>query len=897
MTRESNGPAARRPRAGTRSAGRPVRPVRPASPARSAAEATWARRLRLAASAFAVLIAAVGLATTPAHPARAAAAAPADASPLTRGGSGQFSSLQVTVSQTKDLINQNVDVSWTGGTQTEPPGAFYVNFLEIMQCWGDDPATGPDPSQCEYGGLTVGAAVSGNYVTTREVATTGLVDPKETDVPPGYNGPDVYMPFQPAPQAAPTAPYSRPPLVSQDNSDYYDNADTNEIDYTLTDADGSGNQYFQMLTNTQSPGLGCGQEVADPAAAGGQTVEPCWLVVIPRGNVEVNGNAVSGTTAASALQSSPLSASNWADRIVFPLEFQPVTTACAIGADEVQTAGDEQVADAMDSWQPGLCAKDPSTPYSYAEVSDDSARNELETTAPALQFVSDPLFTPFGQTPPDVLYAPVAVNALTISFYIQAPPNSPGAGGQITQLNLNARLLAKLLTQSYRDSVAANDPFTDVPTGNPVDLTSDPEFLALNPQFKGLNFGENNLGANDIPDIILPFGDADAYSELWNWITQDPAARDFLDGYQDNDPQHDGNPNYSGMTVNPNYYKLQLPIEDFPTVDPYCAPVQAVTTVNPETPLCGIALHPYVNTMDDGAADASQGNQGLRTTWTDIGDEIGDWGTSPAEADGKIAVLALTDAASAAKYDLPTAQLCNDEAGQTDPDGQISPAGNLATDCLPATEQTMDEAVGDALPSAVDPSVLIPNTHSVDPYAYPLTTITYAATVPSDLTEAEGAQYAQLLNYIAGPGNTVGLDPGDLAPGYAPLPAALAAQTVAAASAMATAAGVPVPTGTSSTGPTEGALPPAEGALPAFPVPTALPTRGPVPTGPATGTVVRETLPAYDLAGSDSTSANPVGSVRYVLLGCLLAAGIGAGGGPSLLLYARRLGRGPLPPG
>ncbi|HEV2639164.1 MAG TPA: hypothetical protein VGX23_28750 [Actinocrinis sp.] len=878
--------------AGARTAGRAGAPSPPAG---------RIRRLRLAASAFAVLIAAVGLATTPAHQARAAAARPQDATPVTKSGTGQFGSLKVTVSQTQDLIDQNVDVSWTGAAQTYPSGAFYTNFLEIMQCWGDDPATGPDPSQCEYGGLSVGAAVSGQYVTTREVATTGLVDPKETDVPAGYGGPDIYMPFVPAPQSAPATPYSRPGLVAQDNSDYYDNADTNEIDYTLTDADGSGNQYFHMLTNTQSPGLGCGQVVAEPAAPGGAGVEPCWLVVVPRGNLEVDGNTVSGTTAASALQSSPLSASNWANRIQFPLDFQPVTSACAIGANEVQTAGDEQVADAMDSWQPGLCAKDPTAPYSYSEVSDDSARNELNTPDPGLQFVSDPLSTSFGETGPATVYAPVAVNALTVSFYIQYPPGSASAGGQITALNLNARLLAKLLTQSYRDAVAANDPYTDVPSQNPVDLTADPEFRALNPQFASLNFGENNFGANDIPDLILPFGDADAYTGLWTWITQDPAARAFLDGAPDNDVHNHGVATYSGMVVNPNYYKLQLPIEDFPTVDPYCAPVQPVTTVNQETPLCGIALHPYVNTMDDGADEASQGNQGLRTTWSDIGDEIGNWGTSPAEADGKIAILALTDSATAAKYDLPTAGLCDDLAGQTDANGQITPAGNLSVDCVPATAQTLAAAVADALPSAVDPSVLIPNTHSVDPYAYPLTTITYAATVPSMLTPTQGAQYAQLLDYIAGPGNVTGLQPGELAPGYAPLPASLLAQTLAVAASLPTTAGVPAVTGTSGAGTGTGAGSAGQGAaqeqvLPDFPVPTALPTRGPVPTGPASGSVVRETLPAYDLAGSDRTAPDPVGTVRWVLMICLLVCGLSVGGGPVLLYVARRLGRGWFPP-
>jgi len=862
-----------------------------AAPSRAA---TRVRRLRLAASAFAVLIAVGGLVSTTAHPAKAATAtAPGDStggSAMTLSGTGEFSSLQVTVSQTQDLINQNVDVSWTGATPTYPgAGTFYRDFVQIMQCWGDDAATGPDPSQCEFG-VTTASSLSGTLVISRQMTVGAAADPLETDVPPNPGINNYYMPFVPAPQSGPTTAYKRPALDTQDDSDYFDNADTNEVDYARTDADGSGNKYFQMQNNTESPGLGCGQAVTDPSAPGGTTNEPCWLVVVPRGDTDVNGDVVTGDSANSALNSSPLSATNWSHRIVFPLNFQPASTACAIGANEVQTAGDEQLAEAMSNWQTGLCSQYPNTPYSYSELSDDESRNQLNTASPGLQFVSQPLATPFGQTAPDVLYAPVAVNALTISFYIQEPLGAPDAGGQVTQLNLNARLLAKLLTQSYQDAVAENDPYTDVPKQNPVDLTTDPEFLALNPQFQGLRFGANN-----IPDIILPFGTADSFSELWTWINQDPAARAFLNGIPDNQGNY-GNPNYSGMVVNPNYYKLQLPLEDFPTTDPYCQPPVAALSINPETPLCGIALHPYFNTMDQGAQAASQGNQGLRTTWVLSANQTGSWGSTAPEGDGSIAILALSDAATAANYDLPTASLCNDEAGETNASGQIIPAGNLATDCVSATPQAMDAAVGDAEQSTIDPSVLIPNTHTIDPRAYPLTTITYAATVPSALTADQGAQFANLLEYIAGPGQVPGLAPGDLAPGYAPLPKALAAQTVTVAGDLRTDAGVPVTSTPTSTPTTLTTAPPGQ-ALPAFPVPTGLPTPGPLPTGPTAGVVTRETLPGVDLAGSASTAPDPLGQVRYVLLFCLLAAGLSVGAGPALLIYARRLAGGRNPRG
>ncbi len=89
-----------------------------------------------------VEIAAVGGAQNAATPASSA---------VTVSGSGSFAGLKVTVAQTRDLINQTVKVSWTGGRPTNDQAAFDVDYLQIMQCWGEA-ATGPERTQCEFGG-------------------------------------------------------------------------------------------------------------------------------------------------------------------------------------------------------------------------------------------------------------------------------------------------------------------------------------------------------------------------------------------------------------------------------------------------------------------------------------------------------------------------------------------------------------------------------------------------------------------------------------------------------------------------------------------------------------------------------------------------------------------------
>ena len=64
-----------------------------------------------------------------------ASAAPQDVKPrvegsaVTKSGSGEFKDLEVTVSQTTNLVNQVVRVSWKGGKPTKPDfGLLGVNY-------------------------------------------------------------------------------------------------------------------------------------------------------------------------------------------------------------------------------------------------------------------------------------------------------------------------------------------------------------------------------------------------------------------------------------------------------------------------------------------------------------------------------------------------------------------------------------------------------------------------------------------------------------------------------------------------------------------------------------------------------------------------------------------------
>ncbi|MEY9927814.1 hypothetical protein ABH926_002448 [Catenulispora sp. GP43] len=865
---------------------------------------------RTISGVFAICVAVSGLLAGPAQHAAAgplSSAAQDASSSQTKDGTGAFSGMAVTVDKTQNLINEAVGISWTGAPTTLPLNNntnFGADYLQIMQCWGDEP-TGPDATQCEFGGTTLGGP------TTRRLNNPQLPDPL---LPPGIaDDPNQeYEDFVPAPTTAPTSAYV-PPAPTKDPSNIatsFDSSNTDEIPYARTYANGTGHVYFQLDTVRESPALGCGQPVTDPTAPGGTRIEPCWLVIVPRGTLEADGKTVvDGTNV--VLQTSPLSPTNWANRIVFQLTFQPAASACAIGANEVQIGGDEMLAEAVKSWEPGLCAKNPKAPFSFSQIGGDAARQQLASPLPGFQFVSNPVAPTPGTPQPTMLYAPAAISGLTISFYIQSqavvpppgqPPNPLAAqnGVQLTRLNLNARLVAKLVTQSYRWGVdssvgTAEGAASDLAANNPRDLTVDPEFLTLNPRFKGLSF------AGGIPSVVVPFGNADAYTELWTWLKNDPMAAEFLSGVPDNAGKY-GQRGFTGMTVNPNYLRTQLPIEDFPTTDPYCRPTvyqdpSHAGTHNQQVALCGLALHPYPVTMHDGVLNATKGSLGLRVTWSPNSADIGSWGPTPPQPDGQVAILVLADAPTTARYGLPTAELCDDKAGLPDPllpPGQ-QPSGDLDAHCVAPTTDALLKGAAAAQPSPGAPRVVVPNPNAIDLGAYPLTTITYAATVPSKLTKTDGGHYADLLDYIAGPGQVQGLDPGDLPPGYAPLTAAMAAQTAAAAKLLRTAAGVPdaAPIGAAPTGAVSSRHAPAVTPHPpSSPPPPAAPVQHPPlpkPTGPGPAVVVQGTMPAADLAASAGpTPAVPIGTIRYVVLICLLAAGASVLVGPGLLRAARQ---------
>ncbi|MFD3486242.1 hypothetical protein [Streptomyces sp. NPDC058665] len=797
------------------------------------------------AALFAALVVALlplPAATTPAE------AAPAGSAVTVSGKKGKyddFSGLKVTVHQTRQLRAQGVRVSWTGAKPTE--SGFRHNYLQIMQCWGG--SGGPRREQCQFGGS--GVRQGGSWTSLRQIGA--VPDPAETEyVDNGER--ESYVPFEPA--------NGQPKTTGSRDWTYFGTLNTNEEPYAVTHADGTGEFTFPMLTDQEADQLGCGAPVTQGGVVKGRS---CFLVIVPRGEHDVDGT----TGAGNPLQSSPLSASNWAQRMVVPLEFLPVGNTCPADREERRVTGSELVTDAISSWQPAVCSAPGGAKFAFSQSGEAGARDTISRPAagsPGLAFTVDPVEAPADG--PDVVHAPVAVSGLAVGYFVELP-----GAGQLTSMKLTPRLLAKLLTSSYQKDVTRSR--REIPEhvkDNPLSLFHDPEFKELNPEFK-------DWKATSQPpmSLMVQLANTDTTRMAWQWLRSDREAKEFLSGTAD--PW--------GAKINPFFADLGLAtdesLSDFPKADP----TKTEVTIGEETlEYSTTEVAPYVQDMHDGALRTRRGNNGATTT-ADAGSN-----GSPAKLintpplPGQRMVLALVDAASASRYGLQTAELRN--------------AGGKF---VPPTEDSLLAGVA-AMKKSPVAGVLGTDPGAAKGGAYPLASVVYAAGF-TNTAAADRKDYASLIRYAAGAGQAPGVSRGQLPPGYAPLPKAMRTQALAAADRLQNAneAGGEGDSGGGSGG-GEGSGGAAGGSLADDGSAGGGAAGGTGGSGGASGSgdpsadadaaapKVSATSPdpeKQNVAESGGlTPSTILGIIRWVLLGVLVAGGIAALSGPVLLRLSAR---------
>lgn len=519
-----------------------------------------------------------------------------------------------------------------------------------------------------------------------------------------------------------------PPAASAENVE-----PTNEM-AAFTGTDGRGLADFEVRTDLENEALGCSDTV------------PCSIVVIPvmglscasADNKDCNAtgafepgssnfdNLGVDMSVSPSLWWSP---SNWNNRFSVPLTFAPPPNTCTLGSsgDPVPFYGSELLSQAALQWAPSYCLNPDRFNWQANTMPDDQAVNLVKSgDAIAAQ--------PAGRVEDDdqVAYAPTAVSGWGIAFAVDKPSNT----GQQLTLRLNARLLAKLLTESYPGSILARArPGLE---NNPLSMNLDPEFQKLNPGLDQVRFSE---AASTL--LSLSTG-SDVIEQLTAYIAADPEAMDFIHG----------KPDKWGMKVNPAYEDVSLPVSTWPLLDTWY-PKKTGQECLDQNPA------PYLPKVAAPVSSLRLIATAMLLNWPNVNTlcvkdfSTGLWklGRIEQQGIGNRFMFGLVTLADAARYNLTVAKL------------QASPGHFVAAD-----QAGIESAVRQATqPAPLKPFEIGQDRIRKSETSYPGAMVVYTAALAKGLDEAAAKQVAQFIDVSTTDGQVPGRGNGELPAGYVPI--------------------------------------------------------------------------------------------------------------------------------
>jgi ABC-type phosphate transport system substrate-binding protein len=453
----------------------------------------------------------------------------------------------------------------------------------------------------------------------------------------------------------------------------------------VTLPDGTGSASIEVRPALDLPALGC--------SAG----HPCTVLAFENDGQPFPANGLPATA------------------VTAPLLFAPSPTDCPrVPTPDVTTVGEESTARALYNWSGRVCTDAKPLALDYtAKGSPEGRRNYLLGNA-------DVGLTSTAATPDekrmatrDFAYAPIDVTGVVVAFNVTDSVTHQ----KIADMNLTPRLVAMLVAgQQYGG-------------GPGTALFTDQEFVALNPG--------HNWPINTQPPELRSERNADAYV-LTNWLQNDSAARNFLDGKE------------AAAPVDPFWKGIVYPTDSFESRDPNLA-----GKYNPRN---GTIVNTRRLFNFQGPGDGSAVSSGV---------------------DGLFGVM---DAVTAQSFGLPTAKLRPANAANA-PFVAADTAGITAGYAAMKTN-------ADGVTKLADPTSAT---------GYPLVKVDYAMVPTTGVGDAaKRTHIAQFLDFASGPGQQAGALPG----GYLPLTADLQGQVVKARDAMMAQNGVdprPAPPTTTTT--------------------------------------------------------------------------------------------------
>ncbi|MEO5853061.1 MAG: hypothetical protein ABIQ15_11160 [Nocardioides sp.] len=568
----------------------------------------------------------------------------------------------------------------------------------------------------------------------------------------------------------------------------------------FTDLDGTGAVQFEIRSEVENESLGCSDQVA------------CSIVVVPINGLSCDQPAEPATIADEACRRggrfepgssnfanqgvdqavSPVlwwSASNWKNRFSIPITMGLPPDTCDVLDPRPPTGfyGSELLAQAALQWSPSYCLDKKRFKFQLNQMSDDAGFSLMESGGGPAAVVSSEHKTE-GADP--VGYAPTAVTGFAVGYVIDRPDNA----GEYGQLRLNARLIAKLLTQSYLGSdLGRGHPGI---AGNPLAIMNDPEFIELNP---GLSLITQEAGAT----VLSLSNSSDVMDQLTDYLAHDKTAMEWIDG----------KPDQWGMKVNPAYKKIKLPRPEWPLLDEFVPQTENVCRQeNPAVYFTQLAAP--VTTMRKIAEALLDAWPNVQTRCEfDQSTQLYKLGRIDRQSFGARFMLGLISLGDAQRYGLRAAAL------ETAKGEYVAPSDGSLKAAVALSEQKKETG----------PFVLDQATVRREAGAYPGTMVVYTAALLRNLAQEDADKIAQFVEVSTTEGQEQGTGNGELPAGFVPI---------------------------LEQGPTKKLYQAAQDVAAAIKAQTPAPSEAPSPDGPATPTPVIPDVDPDDLGGAGTPTTD-----------------------------------------
>jgi len=639
----------------------------------------------------------------------------------------------------------------------------------------------------------------------------------------------------------------------------------------FTDLDGNGRVKFELRSDVENESLGCNHDTA------------CSIVVIPIMGVSCSlpttttpdnadfackkggqfppgsGNFANQGVDLAVSPSLWWTASNWRNRISIPITFGLPPDTCDILDPRAPTGfyGSELLAQASLQWSPAYCLSKKRFKFQHNQMPDAAGFALMETGGGPAAEVSS-LHDSGGGDP--VAYAPTAVTGFGIGFVIDKPDNA----GELEELKLTPRLLAKLLTQSYLGS--------DLGRGHPG-IGNNPLSINLDPEFQKLNPGLSTIDQEAAATVLSLSESSDVIEQLTDYIAHDKAAMDFISG----------KPDPWGMKVNPSYRNIDVPTAEWPLLDTFIPETgNTCRQANPAVYFQQIAAPvTKLNTIAQALIDAWPNVQTRCDTDVTTTPPTYKLGRVDRQSYGARFMLGVVSLGDAARYGLHTASL------QTRSGTFVAPTLASLGKAVALMKQ------GEPL----EPFTLTQAAVKRAGNAYPGTMVVYTAARTQHLDQADADKVAQFIRISTTEGQRPGSGNGELPEGFLPIAkSGITSKLFVAAQAAATVIEAqkvpptPTPTLTPTPTPTPTSTPPGGSTLPPGSG-TTLPTDVPSAAASVPAGATEGPAPITDTAAPVVATSAVTSSTGKWLLPLLLGLGIIGGlvaSGTRLALAWRR---------